>query len=582
METTKLIATYARVSTARQEEEQTIKTQDDVLKDEVLKKGYTIVREYSDDGWSGDTLARPGLDQLRTDAKSKLFEAVLVYDPDRLARRYSYQELIMDELKEAGIEVIFITIAAPKNSEDKILHGVRGLFAEYERAKISERFRLGKVRKVKEGHLLVSEPLYGYEYIPKQEKIHGYYVINEKEANVVRRLFSWVADEGLTLRKVVRRLQELDVKPRKSKRGVWNTSTLSTLLRNKAYIGEAHWGSSYAVVPQNPTNQQKYRKNKKSSRKIKPEEEWYSIPIPSIIERDLFDRARKQLETNYALCQRNTKNEYLLGKKIWCICGNRRAGEGPQHGKHLYYRCNNRVLSFPLEPTCHEKGMNARIVDTLVWENMVALMSTPELIQEQIKRWLENRKNKAETTVGDVDSIRKEIEKTKVEEDRYNKAYGAGVFTVEQLHDYVLPIRDRIKSLNIQISKIEQEKSQINHTMLPNDQQIATFAELSCKMLHNLNFQSKRAIVLNVIDRVVGTPGKLVVYGNIPIPEKLDVEYYSNDRNRQSTIPKYFCTTDKPLPFELRIDLPPPLKSGVDYGFRSPKKTGILIRNGKK
>ncbi len=203
METTKLIATYARVSTARQEEEQTIKTQEVVLREEAQKKNHTIVKEYSDDGWSGDTLARPALDQLRADAKTKLFDAVLVYDPDRLARRYSYQELIMDELKEAGVEVIFITIAAPKNSEDKILHGVRGLFAEYERAKISERFRLGKVRKVKEGHLLVSIPLYGYDYIPKQDKTHGYYIINEAEAAIVRRMFSWVADDHLTLRKIV-------------------------------------------------------------------------------------------------------------------------------------------------------------------------------------------------------------------------------------------------------------------------------------------------------------------------------------------------------------------------------------------
>jgi site-specific DNA recombinase len=152
---TKLIATYSRVSTATQEEQQTIKTQLNTLKDFSEKNNYHIVKEYIDDGWSGDILARPALDRLRQDAKSKMWEAILIYDPDRLARRYSYQELIMDELKEAGIEIIFVTISAPKNSEDKILYGVRGLFAEYERAKISERFRLGKVRKVKEGHILV-------------------------------------------------------------------------------------------------------------------------------------------------------------------------------------------------------------------------------------------------------------------------------------------------------------------------------------------------------------------------------------------------------------------------------------------
>ena len=240
----KLAATYARVSTARQEDEQTIKTQLTAVADLVQKRDFKVVTAYSDEGWSGDILARPALDRLRQEAKAKLWEVLVVYDPDRIARRYSYQELVMDELKEAGIEVVFVTISAPKNSEDKILYGVRGLFAEYERAKIGERFRLGKLRKVKEGHILVSEPLYGYRYILKNEKVHGYYEINEDEARVVRMMYDWIDQDGMTLRGIVRKLQALGIKPRKSKRGVWATSTLSKLLKNKAYIGEAHWGSS--------------------------------------------------------------------------------------------------------------------------------------------------------------------------------------------------------------------------------------------------------------------------------------------------------------------------------------------------
>src|SRR3989344_692349 len=185
----KLVAVYGRVSTSNQENEGTIETQLSAVRDYANKNGYTIIQEYLDNGWSGDSIVRPALDQLRMDSKNKIWDAVLIYDPDRLARRYSYQELIMDELQEAGIEIIFVTVPSPKNSEDKILHGVKGLFAEYERAKI---------------------------------------------------------------RKVVKKLQELGIKPRKSKRGVWNTSTLTTMLRNRTYIGEAHWGSSYAVAPEKP------------------------------------------------------------------------------------------------------------------------------------------------------------------------------------------------------------------------------------------------------------------------------------------------------------------------------------------
>ena len=120
---TKRIAIYARVSTARQEEDGTIETQLGVLREFAQLNNCIIVREYMDDGWSGDILARPSLDQLRADVTKKIWQAVLIYDPDRLARRYSYQELVMDELKERQIELLFVTVSAPKNSEEKILTG---------------------------------------------------------------------------------------------------------------------------------------------------------------------------------------------------------------------------------------------------------------------------------------------------------------------------------------------------------------------------------------------------------------------------------------------------------------------------
>ena len=104
---------------------------------------------------------------MRGDAKKKIWEAVLIYDPDRLARRYSYQELVMDELKECGVDVLFVTVPEAKNDEDKIMYGMRGLFSQYERMKIAERFRLGKVRKAREGHIIVSEAPYGYIFILK-------------------------------------------------------------------------------------------------------------------------------------------------------------------------------------------------------------------------------------------------------------------------------------------------------------------------------------------------------------------------------------------------------------------------------
>ncbi|KKW28555.1 MAG: invertase protein [Parcubacteria group bacterium GW2011_GWA2_52_8] len=527
----KLIVVYGRVSTSNQENEGTIETQLSAVREFAQKNNYTIVQEYLDDGWSGDSIVRPALDQLRMDAKKKIWEGVLMYDPDRLARRYSYQELVMDELREAGIEVIFVTVSAPKNSEDKILHGVRGLFAEYERAKITERFRLGKIRKVKEGHVLTTEAPYGYTYIRKQEGKHGYYEINPTEAKIVKMIFSWVANDGLTIRKVVRKLQELAIKPQRSKRGVWSTSTLTTLLRNKAYIGEAHWGSSYSVVPEKPLKVQQYKKIKKTSRRMKPEEEWIAskIPVPVIIDRELFSRVREQLKTNFALCDRNKKNQYLLAGKIKCICGRTRGGEGPQHGKHLYYRCNDRNYSFPLSPTCAQKGINARITDKLVWDKIAGLMSSPELLAKQVERWMSTKRAKAKSSFGDIAIVEKEISKLKDQEERYNKAYGAALFTIEKLKEYTDPIRARMAALESQIIKAGQEADRINVDLLPTKTETKIFTREAGKALKNLNFETRRAIVLNTVEKVVGTQQQLQVSGYIPLTLN-HVEYKTSYR----------------------------------------------------
>jgi site-specific DNA recombinase len=544
---TKLIAIYGRVSTARQEEDGTIETQLSAVRQEARERGYTIVREYIDDGWSGDNLERPGLDALRQDAKGKTWEAVLIYDPDRLARRYSYQELVMDELREAGIELMFVTIATPKNSEEKILHGVRGLFAEYERAKIAERFRLGKLRKINEGHILVSQPLYGYNYIPKQGDRHGYYEINPEEARVVRMIFGWVADEGFTIRQVVRRLQDLGIRPRKSKRGVWNPSTLTTLLRNRAYIGEAHWRSTIAVVPQKPISREKYRRMKKSSRKPRPREEWLTVPVPPILDKALFDKARERIEAHAVLSRRNRKYQYLLSGRIRCVCGQKRSGAARQRGKYLYYDCTDKILSFPLPRTCQEKPINARVADELVWQRIKGLMSSRECLTKQARRWVNARQGKTRDAASDLSELERRIKELRRQEDRYNRAYGAGLYTMEQLKEYVLPIRDQIAALDLHIAKAKTGAQGVEIAALPDDRAIEAYAEKARAALRDLSFEQKRSIVLNAVESITAAQKRLEVRGYIPISTDHGA-FELEDRYRRDA-------ADKGIPFSFTISV---------------------------
>jgi site-specific DNA recombinase len=536
MENIKLIAIYGRVSSQNQENEGTIETQLSAVYEYAKKNGFTIVQKYIDEGWSGDTLIRPALDQLRMDAKKRNWEAVIIYDPDRLARRGAWQEVVMEELKDLDIEVLFVTIPKPKTDEDMIMYKMRGVFTEYERMKINERFRLGRVRKAKEGHIIVSEAPYGYTLIVKNGKkgdvdFHqGYFKINEDEAKIVKDIFKWIDTEGLTLRGVVRRLQDLGIEPRKSKRGVWNTSTLSTLLKNKSYIGEGHYGASYAVIPVNPLKKETYKKIKKTSRRMKPESEWIKVPTPKLIEEDLFYRVGERLKRNFQMSQRNTKNEYLLTGLIWCTCGRRRAGEGPQKGKHLYYRCTDRVYSFPLGRNCNEKGLNARVVDDLVWKKVSEIVTSPSVIKKHIERWINGKKSGNGEPVNNVEIIEKEISKIKDQEDRFNRAYGAGVITIDQLKEYVSPIKEKILLLN---EKIFQNKINIQNEKemdIPSFEEIETFCRKVSKYIGGLNFNAKKAIMKGIIDKAVGTREILTVNGYIPIE---NINVFTEYRNRR-------------------------------------------------
>ncbi|MFA6397243.1 MAG: recombinase family protein [Candidatus Paceibacterota bacterium] len=535
MEKNKLIAVYGRVSTSNQENEGTIETQLSAVNKFTMDNGFIIVKQYIDNGWSGDSLARPALDQLRMDAKNKNWESVLIYDPDRLARRGAWQEVVIEELKELEIDVLFVTIPKPKTDEDIIMYKMRGVFTEYERMKIKERFRLGKVRKANENNIILTEAPYGYNFIVKKGKRgdvdfkQGYLEINERESQIVKNIFSWVDEDGLRLRGIVRKLQKLGVPPRKSKRGVWNTSTLSTLLRNKTYIGEGHYGASYATVPVNPLKKETYKKIKKTSRRMKPESEWIKITTPKIIDEDLFYRVGEKLKSNFIMSERNTKNEYLLTGKIWCNCGKRRAGEGPQRGKHLYYRCTDRIKSFPLQPTCKEKAWNARIVDPLVWKKITEIMSSPQLLSKQVERWISNQNKGICTSTINTEETKKEIIKLEDQEDRYTKAYGAGVITIDQLKEYITPVKEKILSFNNQITNAQLESQQVDQKTFPEFSQLEIFAKKASEALNNLNFNAKKAIIRGIIDKVVGNKQELQVYGRIPIESNINVFSFNRD-----------------------------------------------------
>jgi DNA invertase Pin-like site-specific DNA recombinase len=227
-------AIYARVSTERQAERGTIGSQVEALRAHLAGAGEEPAGEYCDDGCSGARLDRPGLDALRDAAEAGLFEVVWCLSPDRLARSYAYQVLVLDELARFGVRVAF-TDAPGLDQDDpqaKLLTQVQGVIAEYERAKIAERYRRGKLFRARAGEVITWKAPYGYRRIPRSPDGPAHLEIFEPEAAVARRIFAERA-AGTTIRQICRQLNADAVPTPTGSRAVWGTSTLDRILRKR-------------------------------------------------------------------------------------------------------------------------------------------------------------------------------------------------------------------------------------------------------------------------------------------------------------------------------------------------------------
>jgi site-specific DNA recombinase len=243
-------ALYARVSSEQQATAHTIASQLAALHERVAADGLSLRDDLSfiDDGYSGATLIRPALERLRDAAAAGDVERLYVHSPDRLARKYAYQALLLDEFQCAGVEVIFLNRPLGQSPEDELLLQVQGMVAEYERAKILERSRRGKRHGAHSGvvNVLCGAP-YGYRYVTKHEGGgQARYEIVLEEARVVRQLFAWVGRERLSIGAVVRRLNQAQERTRTGKT-VWDRTTVWGMLKNPAYKGTAAFGKTRAA-----------------------------------------------------------------------------------------------------------------------------------------------------------------------------------------------------------------------------------------------------------------------------------------------------------------------------------------------
>jgi site-specific DNA recombinase len=314
------VAIYARVSTTRQAQAQTIEQQLARLQAFTVEQGWTLDTQlvFRDDGYSGAALNRPGLDRLRDRAAFGELDTVVITAPDRLARKYVHQVLLIEELEKHGCRVEFLDRPMTNDPHDQLLLQIRGAVAEYERTLIAERMRRGRLMKLRAGQLLpwTRVPL-GYQVDPERPRDPAGLQRDEVSAVIITQLFAWYLEEQATLYSVAQRLTDGGVAtPSGTPR--WNVATLRGILRNPLYTGTAYANRTQTVAA---------RQRKSALRPIgtgqstcpRPPEEWIAITVPTIVTAETFEMVQQKLSKNVQGASRNnTSHDYLLRALVSC------------------------------------------------------------------------------------------------------------------------------------------------------------------------------------------------------------------------------------------------------------------------
>ena len=257
---------------------------------------------------------RPGLEALRDLAATGEIQAVLVYSPDRLSRKYAYQVLVAEELARCGVELIFQRAPSGATAEDQLLVQFQGMIAEYERAQIAERSRRGKRHRAQQGSInVLSGAPYGYRYVKKTDTSAAYYEVVESEAEVVRLIFDAYTRQGLSLAAIAGVLNQREV-PTRTRHSRWERPTICRMLHNPAYAGHAFYGKTELRPRRRITRRLRQRGlcGRDSSFREQPRQEWIEIPVPALVSEVTFALAQEQFERNKRFSPRRTIEPSLL------------------------------------------------------------------------------------------------------------------------------------------------------------------------------------------------------------------------------------------------------------------------------
>ena len=523
---------YARVSSARQKKDETIASQTAALRAHAQQLALDVPDEwvFEDEGQSGATLIRPALERMRDLIASVGIDVVLCYSPDRLARKFAYQALLLEEFARAGTRVEFIKGPRGDSPEDRLLVQFQGMFAEYEKAQILERYRRGKAHRARTGSVnVLSGAPFGYRYVRKSDHAGAGYELVPHEAALVAELFLRYADEGASIADLARWMGEQQV-PTRTGKTRWDRSVIWGMLRNPAYAGQAVFGKTMAVPESPGLNRRARLQGRETPRAVKivdrPRDEWVHIPVPAIISEETFQRVAQRLEDNKRFASRNTKTPSLLQGLAACSgCGYGyyRTSTRTTNKKIYYYRClGSDDYRYEGGRVCANKPVRADYLDQVVWDHITGLLTDPHLIQTEIDKRL-HAARATNPTRRQRKNLDLALAKATTAITRMIEAFSEQLITIDELRQRMPDLRARETNLRNQISALDTQHADHEHYLT-----LAADVEGFLTTLHHradtATVEDRQRVLRLVVKDILIGPENITVRHRIPVTHQTNHE----------------------------------------------------------
>src|SRR5690349_471374 len=509
------VALYARVSTQRQAQAQTVEQQIERLKGHARQQGWDVSLDhvFRDDGYSGASLRRPGLDRLRDRAAARSLDLVVITAPDRLARNYVHQVLLLEELQGHGCEVRFLDRPMSQDPHDRLLLQIRGAVAEYERTLITERMRRGRQRKLEAGLMLPwTRPPFGYRVDPDRPRDPAGVRVEEGEAAVVREMFAWYAEEAHSFCSLARLLERRGIRTSTGLKR-WNLASIRALLTNPAYAGLVYgnrWHRRGTLERRSATAPAKHSA---MSRVDAPREEWILVAeIPPLVSQEQFDRVQARLASNRRFAQRNNKaHPYLLRGLVSCgLCGLACLARATID-EHRYHSCTGKppALFSHREQKCPSRLSPAGRLDELVWSDLCDLLCHPEQVSHALARahggqWL------AQELQARQQGLRRGQASLGQQLERLTEAYLGGVVLLDEYRRRRSDLEERQHQLEEQARQLDAQADR-QKELAGLSGAIEDFCQRVRQGLAQATFEQRRSLVELLIDRVIVTDGEVEI-----------------------------------------------------------------------